>query len=398
MQTNVFLWSKVMSEKSQIILIVDDEPLNIELIEMILEDDYQLETACTGEEAIEKMKEITPAVILLDIMMPGANGYEICEMIKSNEKFSLTKIILVSGKAFLEERIKGYDSGANDYLTKPFAAEELQAKVKVFYDLYMAEKKLIEFNSSLEKEVQVRTDQLFKSEKMALIGMHSAEIVHNLRNPLCLIQSYASLIKSDIPEHEKYGKKIMKAGDKLSDIITSILSTTKISFEDEKKDFDLNDLIEASLEQFDVKNGMGSTIEIIKNFNELPLLNGVENHFYQIIGNLISNAVDAMFESEKKALQINTASIGQKIFIKISDTGMGISKDHYKKIFEPLFSTKSKDGKNGEPKGTGLGLASCVRMIESYGGKLTVESELGVGTSFTIEIPVKNVEERLSAA
>ncbi|MFO1433075.1 MAG: response regulator [Candidatus Competibacteraceae bacterium] len=127
-----------MSTKEKI-LIVDDNPTNIEILEEYLEDDYELAIATSGEEALQKAATFQPALILLDIMMPGMDGYEVCRRIRAHPQLCQAKIIIVSAKAMLTERLEGYTAGADDYITKPFDEEELLAKVRVYLRLKAAE-------------------------------------------------------------------------------------------------------------------------------------------------------------------------------------------------------------------------------------------------------------------
>lgn len=122
------------------ILAVDDDPMNLDIIEEILEDKYLIERADSGEAALKILPEFRPDLILLDIMMPGINGYKVCRKIRNDPEYDNLKIILVSGKAMAEERLKGYEAGADDYITKPFLEEELVAKIKVFLKLRKSEK------------------------------------------------------------------------------------------------------------------------------------------------------------------------------------------------------------------------------------------------------------------
>ncbi|MGH9361080.1 MAG: response regulator, partial [Thermoanaerobaculia bacterium] len=117
------------------ILVVDDDPINVCILEEILAEQYELATAGNGEEALEKAPAFKPDLVLLDIMMPGIDGYEVCRRLKSNPRLRDAKVILVSAKAMLSERLEGYESGADDYLTKPFDDAELMAKVRVFLRL-----------------------------------------------------------------------------------------------------------------------------------------------------------------------------------------------------------------------------------------------------------------------
>ena len=121
------------------ILIVDDDPVNVEIICEILGSDYNLATANGGREAVSSAEQFKPDIILLDIMMPDINGYEVCRIIRRNKELKLTKIILVSAKQMLEDRLEGYKAGADEYISKPFDAEELKAKIKIFLRLKSVE-------------------------------------------------------------------------------------------------------------------------------------------------------------------------------------------------------------------------------------------------------------------
>lgn len=120
-----------MSEKTKI-LVVDDDPMNLKFLIEILSDEYEIQAVLSGEEALNIVHDFMPDIILLDIMMPGIDGYEVCKKIRADKKLSKTKILLVSAKAMLNEKIMGYDVGADDYITKPFEHEELLAKIKIF--------------------------------------------------------------------------------------------------------------------------------------------------------------------------------------------------------------------------------------------------------------------------
>lgn len=381
-----------MNLKDETILIVDDEVVNIEIVSLALEDKYTLIKANNAEEALDILKTTIPAIILLDIMMPGLNGYELCQLIRSDERLKLCKVILLSGKAMLEERLKGYHAGANEYIPKPFEEEELQAKVKVFIELYRAEKKLELLNLSLESEIQVRTEQLFKTEKMAFLGMHAAEIVHNLRNPLVIILAYAGKIKFSNPKSEDYAKKIKKAGERLGAIITSILDGATVNSSAEPEDVGLHSIITSELEQLQLDDMFRYKIKTILEFSNIPLIMGVPNHFSQIFGNIIKNSIESMYQSEKKELRIRTNDYEKYFSIHITDTGSGVSSKDMSNIFNPFFTTKPKESIAGEPTGTGLGLASCKRMVESYGGTLSIKSKLGEGTTLTVRFKKTNSE------
>ncbi len=366
------------------ILAVDDDTRNLEIIKEIVEDQYHLRTAASGEEALELLHQEIPDIILLDIMMTGIDGYEVCRRVKAMDGIVTPKIILVSGKALVEERLRGYEVGADDYLTKPFNDDEFLAKIKVFLKLISTEKELRELTGNLEKQVEIRTKQLIESEKMAFLGMHVAETVHNLKNPLTIIKASAQRLSKDLPDN-KLIEKITKGGEKLHTIITSILSSR--DSEASMVDIDLNNLLRAEVEMLKEKPVYCKDTEIVWKLAEIPRQRGVEIHFAQIFSNLIGNAIDALHEVKQRQLTISTSLESKMVKISITDTGPGISAENLNKIFDPFFTTKPISAGDDEPTGTGLGLPSCLRMIESYGGKLEVHTELGKGSTFTITLP-----------
>ncbi len=162
------------------ILAIDDEPKNLKILDKIFRNHYTVETAKNGEEALEKIDSFQPDLLLLDVMMPGMSGYEFCKRIRSNQKFKLVKILMVSGKGSTEERLNGYEAGADDYITKPFDIDELRAKVHVFMKLKSAESRLIKLNASLEEEVRDRTKEIELTRNASLYAL--AKLAEN-RDP-----------------------------------------------------------------------------------------------------------------------------------------------------------------------------------------------------------------------
>ncbi len=160
------------------ILIVDDSEMNLEVLEHLLCADYALETAASGEECLEKLLVFCPDLVLLDIMMPGLNGYETCRRIKSSPVGNFTQVILISGKASPAERLEGYEAGGDDFVVKPFAHDELLAKVRIHFklrdsltNLWAANARIQEFNSKLEELVAKRTNEIVDTRDVAVFAL-----------------------------------------------------------------------------------------------------------------------------------------------------------------------------------------------------------------------------------
>lgn len=383
-----------MSRKSKI-LVVDDAQAILDAIRDILRGDgYVVETAHTGEEALKVLQRFTPDLILLDVTMPGIDGYEVCRRISADGGFGFIKIIMVSGRTMLKERLKGYEAGADDYIAKPFKAEELLAKVKVFLRLKSVEDQLQELNDSLNEQVRIRTEQLIDAEKMAAIGRYAAGIVHNLNNPLQVIMGNAQLLALKHPDNRSI-MMLRRAAAQMKRTIATILMTSCQENVEEIADIDLNEVLKDQLELLKANPYFKHRIKIKSDIKPLPTCSGIYAHFSQSLGNLIKNAADSMYEKKGGELSIFSYEENHTIIIKISDTGCGISPEKMDKIFNPFFTTKPLTAEDDRPTGTGLGLASCKEMIESYGGEIRVRSEPGKGSTFTVRLPMRVRGERL---
>lgn len=373
-------------KNEQKILIVDDDPKNLRILEEILSEKYELLNATSGEEALKVLSEQIPDLILLDIMMPGLNGYEVCKRIRSNREFKYTRIILVSGKAMVQERLEGYKAGADDYVTKPFVLDELSAKVAVFMKLTKVERELHDLNTQLEEKIRIRTEQLLQAERKAFIGIHTAEIAHDMSNPLALINLNLSVLVAKYPAESKL-VMIRHSVERIVSIIRSILQAGTELDDKKIKEFSLNEIIESELKLQELDLFFKKQVRVEKVLGDLPLYRAQISHFQRWVGNLIKNSIDALHGCEQKKILISTKFEQDQLIMQIKDTGCGISAENLKKIFDPFFTTKSSDSDSGQPTGTGLGLPSVKRMLEAYGGSIEFESELGVGTTVTVKLP-----------
>jgi len=174
------------------VLVVDDDKNNLKAVKRILgASDWKIEFAHDGEEALRIVSTFKPDITVLDVMMPGMDGYEVCRRLKSDDANFNVMILLLSGKGAVEDRLKGYEVQADDYLTKPFDNEELLAKVRILLRLKRAQDKLRTLNQDLEKLVDVKTRELVQKERQAIIGRMVQGIVHNLRGPTMVVQARA---------------------------------------------------------------------------------------------------------------------------------------------------------------------------------------------------------------
>ncbi|OGP69963.1 MAG: hypothetical protein A2169_10595 [Deltaproteobacteria bacterium RBG_13_47_9] len=397
------------------ILVVDDEDNNLKAIKRLIHRDYILEFAQNGDEALKLIPDFNPDLILLDIMMPGIDGYEVCRRLKLDSKTSGTMVLLVSARSALEDRLRGYEVGADDYIIKPYDPEELRAKVRILLRLKNVQDELRTLNQNLEKLVEVNTRELVKKERQAIIGQMVQGIVHNLRGPVMVVHARAGIacktarklleISEDDPDNfRKLVEKVIHNLSRLSEavdrtdlLIDSLLAKGRQEAAGEKQRLNLNDIITQEIKfldaDMDLKRGVKKYLDLD---SSIPDLYGTYSDFSQVTYNLIKNASEAMKNLQKKELRISTKHDDENIYIIFQDTGSGISSEDLERIFDPFFTTKpGKEPDNaGEPTGTGLGLYTCSQLMKYYGGEISVQSKLGTGTTFTITIPKKGALSR----
>ena len=378
------------------ILIVDDKPSNVKILQDRLED-YRLGVAYSGEEALKKAVEFKPDLVMLDIMMPGLDGYEVCRRIRANPKISAAKIIMVSAKAMRGERLEGYKAGADDYVVKPFDGQELLAKVRVYLRLKSTE----EFNDKLEKEVEERTKEIREAKEAAEAANQAKDkfvstMTHELRNPLTSILGFADILKvqSDGPLNDKqlsYVNIIRQSADHLSNLVSDIFDVVKID----------RDVIELNLSSFSPDTFVNSTVDMLQiQFDKKALkvkvdidskltkLTGDYRRCRQILLNLLTNAIK--YTDEGGTIEIRAEkNADSSAKISVIDSGVGISPEHQGHLFSEFYQVdRGRDEKLG---GTGIGLALTHRLVKLHEGDISVESEFGKGSTFWFTLPITDL-------
>lgn len=389
------------------ILIVDDALNNLNLLAAILnEEDYNIRKAISGKMALMACQVTLPDLILLDVMMPDLDGYQVCQMLKSDPKTQDIPIIFVSALDDTIDKIKAFEVGGVDYITKPFQIAEVIARVenqltirRLHHQLMQQNQQLLDLNHNLEKLVEQKTQQLIDQEKTALIGRLTQGVVHNFKNPLqtiiiCSELLEIKIIKNPDIEYEELSRDIKLAATEIQQIMDNLLIKTIADRQLELSFININQVIEQEVTLLNAnlyfKHQIDKKYELDENLPEIPL---IYSHISQVIHNLINNAIDAMWGQKVQKITAITRQDDTHIYLEIHDTGCGICPKELSKIFDPFYTSKPPKGSEqraGEPTGTGLGLYTCIELLKPFSGKIQVKSEAGKGSQFIVSLPKGN--------
>lgn len=365
------------------VLIVDDSPTMRKILEKHVSgiSDLNILTAENGQDALKKMESFCPELILSDLMMPVMDGYTFCKSIKENDKFKDVYFIIISSKNELNDKVLGFEKGADEYITKPFEIHELVARVKAGIRV----KSLVDSLKHKNIELQKLTD--LKNEFLGTTA-------HDLRNPISVISlisesimqfGFENLSKEDI---NKFMKGIHEECHHMLALINDLLDISKIErgkIELLLKDNNVNELIEKNANTCDIL-ASNKNIKIILELDEsLGTVLIDSDRVGQVLTNLLSNAIK--FTQPGGKIFLRTFSEKDEFSIEVEDTGQGIPKEELKLLFQPFKQTSTRS--TAGEMGTGLGLAIVKRIIDLHNGSIIIDSEVNKGTKFTITLPKK---------
>ncbi|MEH2398926.1 MAG: response regulator [Nostoc sp.] len=422
------------------ILLVDDNPNNLKVLsEMIQGYGWKALMATNGESAIEQTEYALPDLILLDVMMPGIDGFETCRRLKTNPITQNIPVIFMTALSDSKDKVKGLEIGAVDYVTKPFQQEEVIARLKLHLKIshltYTLEQRVQERTAELTQSLQQLQQtqlQLIQSEKMSTLGQLVAGIGHEINNPIGFIEGNFSYIteytnnllhlvnlqQQKLPHPEPEIEELLNQMDfdYLAEDIPKLLASMRQGIDRLKgislslRTFARSDI--SSKMEFQIHEGINSTlmllkhrlqnkgnhpaIEVITQYGKLPPISCYPGQLNQVFMNIIANAIDALDDlnqnhsDQKIAACPNTITITtsvnyqqETVIICIQDNGPGMLPEVQTRIFEQSFTTKPVG------KGTGLGLAISYQIIvDKHNGQIDCLSIPGEGTKFIITLPI----------
>jgi len=361
-------------ENKPIILVIDDEEAMRDSCSMILtKGGFQTETAENGQIGLDKARKIKPALVLVDLKMPGISGFEVLEKMKDIDP-QITSIV-ITGYATVESAIEAMKKGAYDFLPKPFTPDELRIIVR----RALERRKL-----ALEAETLRREKKLMEDNFITLVS-------HQLRSPLVAIQQYFEVILAGMAGEVEASQKemIIRARERLDGLLRLIndwLDLARISrgqIVDKLKPFALEKLLDKQVEfmkplaqEFNVRLDLRPPART-------ALILGDEQSLEQVFSNIISNAIK--YNKPGGSVIITLREENGNLVADVTDTGIGISQEHLPLIFDQFYRVSRREDQ--KIKGTGLGLSIAKKIVDLHNGSIQVTSEPGQGTTFSVRLP-----------
>jgi two-component system sensor histidine kinase/response regulator len=421
------------------ILIVEDSITQAEQLKYILEqNNYNVTRASSAEEALTIIEDFTPTLIISDIVMPGMTGYQLCEKIKHDEKLKVIPVILLTALSDIKDIIQGLDCGADSFIVKPYSESFLISRISDLLDNNSLNRPVKEMNigiyfkgeqywinsspsqivqlllSTYENTIQRNTElqqlnnellvaqrelrkknillEKINEQKNYLLGMAA----HDLRNPLGIIQTYSDFLIEEIAA--------LLNREQL-DLIESIKSSSEFMLHLVNEMLDFSNIesgkVKLNLEKTDLVELVGHNIQLNKSFSEKKNIKIVYNSentippmiidkykIQQVLNNLVSNAIKFSYPDTK--IEVSVRRKENNVIISVRDEGQGIPGNELVKLFTPFEKTSVKS--TGGERSTGLGLAIAKKIVDSHNGTIWVESEVGKGSVFYIQLPLKGEE------
>jgi len=419
---------------ARVVLIIDDDPMMRMLATEALEPEgFRVVEAINGLEGIDAFQGQRPDVILLDVSMPGIDGFECCRRIRALPGGEHVPIVVLTGNDDDESISNALRAGATDFISKPMQWPLLGHRIRyllhasdAFAQLARSEAQLASANAELiemNSKLALAHVQLAQSEKLASIGQLAAGVAHEINNPI-------GYIFSNFGALENYLDKLfcmLSVYEAAEEVIASLeaasaLREAKREVELEFLREDIPALMQESKEglvrvrdivqglkdfsrvdqsqqwqRANIHHGLDSTLKVlhgeiklkanvVREYGELPDIDCVLSQLNQVFMNLVLNAVHAM-DGKLGTITIRTSATNTDVHAEFSDNGTGIAPENIARLFEPFFTTKPVG------KGTGLGLSISYGIIQNHHGEIRVESQLGLGTTFHIRLPIVQPEQ-----
>jgi signal transduction histidine kinase len=369
------------------ILVVDDDPRNVRLVESMLKPSgYVILQAYDGREALHRVETERPDLILLDVMMPELSGFELCTLLRARHETRLLPILMVTALNALEDKVRGLELGADDFLTKPINRTELLAKVRSILRVKRLQDQVEEHRRELEAaNRELLLTQRFKESMTQMV-------VHDLKNPLSGIMGNIQLVQMQhermaAPRREELLQRSLDSARQMARMIQNILEVAKLEEQKmplKREALDVRAIVAeqtAEIASLSARDGIRLETEVAAG---LPPVDADRELLGRILGNLLSNAFKHTPSGGR--ITVSAGEEGDGILLSVRDTGEGIPEDLLPYIFEKFVAGESENRRR-QTYDSGLGLTFCRLAVECHGGRIAVASRPGEGTVVTVHLP-----------
>ncbi len=396
----------MLATEKHTILVVDDNVTNLNiLLDYLNELSYKVLIAANGEQALQQLQHIHPDVILLDVMMPGIDGFETCRRLKANEATQDIPVIFMTALTDTVDKIRGFAVGGVDYITKPFQHEEVLARLNAHLMIRKLQQELQQKNRDLEqyadilskKNTELASKNAELDEKNAQLNTLNADkdlffsiIAHDLRNPISALRELPQIIIENLDTYNQDDLRRMismlrDAAKNLFELLENLLTWSRIQrgmIERNPQPINIQEFVDRNIALLSA-NAFSKKITV----NNAITIRAVVNVDYKMIDtvlrNLLSNAIK--FTGEGGTIEFTAVEQGNFVLVAITDTGIGIGEKYLSKLFR--IDEQYRRAGTANERGTGLGLILCKEFVERNGGRIWVESEAGKGSTFTFTLP-----------
>lgn len=370
-------------ENSQgLILIVDDIPKNLQVLgQTLCGEDYEVAAVSSGEQVVSSARKYQPDLILLDIMMPGKDGFEVCRELKQDEELNAIPVIFLTAKVDQQSINKGLKLGGADYITKPFNTQELLARVQTHVELKRSRDQIKAKNEELEKLNETK-DNIY-----SIIG-------HDLRSSINAILGFSDLLLRESDDYNqeqtKYLTVINRASREIGNLLSDLLNWARLQTGDftiQKSTFSIENLIRKTIRLLQ-SSAAPKALDIEFSSTSETYLRGDIRLIGTIVRNFISNAIK--FSYEGGHIEVILEQDGEIFQISVIDEGKGMTEETQQRLFNSESHPNERGTKN--EKGSGFGLMLCQQLAMKHGGNIDFESAPEEGSRFTLSIPIEEPE------
>lgn len=350
------------------ILIVDDTPDNLRVLSSILiARGCKVRKALSGKMALTICQTTLPDLILLDVMMPSMDGYETCVALKAKERTCQIPVIFISALSDVMDKVKAFEVGGADYITKPFQVEEVAARIAHQLTIKQLTEELRRSNAELEQFASI--------------------VSHDLQSPIAGVVSLVELMQQQYhgvldPEGQDCLLEIAATGKRMSRLVRDLLAYSRINAKPlEFESVDCNKILEEARANllYDLSSSGAKIVS-----GDLPAVEGDRTQLVQLFQNLISNGIKFRRPGVTPEIEVSATAKEDRWVIAVRDNGIGIPPDKRDRIFEVFQRLHSSQ----EYPGHGIGLTACQKIVRRHGGNIWIESQTGEGTTFFFTIPL----------